>query len=95
MFYGKKNDAAGPPVPSAELLSISVDQDYRGKHHAESLYRQLIDFFRSKNVGRFKIVAGESLAAAHRFYRKMGAQSAGRTEVHKGESSLVYIQEVL
>lgn len=97
-FYGRrkarKNPEAGPEVPDAELLSISVDGAYRGKKHSDRLFQDLVGFFRSKNIPRFKIIVGASLAPAHSFYRRMGAKPAGTTEVHKGEISTIYIYEV-
>lgn len=92
--YGRKGPESGDPPPSAELLSISVDPEFRGRGHAEALYRDLTGFFRSQRAARFKIIAGESLAPAHRFYRKMGARAVRTIEVHRGEKSIMYVQEV-
>lgn len=93
-LYGRKRPAAEAALPSAELLSISVAGEFRGKKHADRLYQDLIRFFQSRQVPNFKIVVGESLAPARRFYQRMGAKAMGSTEVHKGEKSIIYIQEV-
>lgn len=74
------------------LLSIAVDAAWRGTGVAERLYTQLVAEFRSRGVESFRIIVGDALAPAHRFYRRMGAQPIGEVEVHKGERSTVYVQ---
>lgn len=81
-------------VPAYELLSIAVDPSVRGQGVSESLYRRLISRCRESDIPAFKIVVGENLVPAHRFYQRMGARVVGETEVHGGERSLVYVQEV-
>ena len=78
-------------LPEAELFSIAVDAAHRGKGHAEELYRGLERHFRNRGEPGFRIVVGERLEAAHRFYRRMGAQAVARIEVHRGEPSVVYV----
>ncbi len=95
LLYSKDPGIPGQDVPSAELLSISVVKEYRGKQHADRLYQEVIKFFKSRATSRFKITAGESLTAAHSFYRRMGAKAIGKIEVHKGENSILFVQEVL
>ena len=80
--------------PAMELLSIAVAPDMRGQGIADLLYRRLMDHCRSSGVNAFKIVVGEALAPAHRFYQRMGATPAGRIELHAGEESRVYVQMV-
>lgn len=79
-------------LPQAELLSIVVAPDVRGRGVADALYRRLIERFMSQGVGSFQIVVGDALLPAHRFYRRMGAVVAARIEVHAGEGSSIYVQ---
>lgn len=88
------NHDTQPDMPAFELLSIAVDPVARGTGCADSLYRQLEDYCRLQGFDGFKIVVGDALAPAHRFYQRMGAVSVGRIEVHEGEGSVVYVQEV-
>ena len=78
-------------MPDAELLSLAVAPESRGKGIADRLYSRLVADFRSRSVDAFRIVVGEALAPAHRFYRRMGAQPAGTVEVHQGQDSTVYV----
>jgi ribosomal protein S18 acetylase RimI-like enzyme len=79
--------------PSAELLSIAVEPAARGGGVAESLYRRLVDHFHAAGQNSFKIVVGEGLEPAQRFYRRMGAIPVGRIEVHAGEWSTVFVDD--
>ncbi len=81
-------------LPTAELLSIAVAQEMRGRGISQVLYKELCKQFKALGVDSFKIVAGESLKAAQRFYEKMGAKAVGSIELHKGEVSKVYIQSI-
>jgi ribosomal protein S18 acetylase RimI-like enzyme len=89
VFMGKKTQPL-TNLSQAELLSIAVDPGQRGQGHAAALYAELVQHFQERRVDGFRIVVGDSLAAAHRFYQRMGATPVGRIEVHKGQSSVVY-----
>ena len=42
----------------------------------------------------FRIIVGDTLAPAHRFYQRMGATMAGEVQVHEGEGSKVYVHRM-
>jgi ribosomal protein S18 acetylase RimI-like enzyme len=91
--YSSGTSGSAEP-PMAELLSIAVDPASRGQHHAEILYKQLCQHFTGCGVPSFKIVVGEALAPAHKFYRRMGAQPTTEVKVHKGSASTIYVQKL-
>lgn len=78
-------------LPMNELLSIVVDPQFRGQGIAEALYRRLVEHFSAAGVVRFKIVVGNALSPAHRFYRRMGAVPVAEVEVHSGQRSTVFV----
>jgi len=78
----------------AELLGIAVDEKYRGQGIAQDLYKELCKYFKNRGFGKFKIVVGEGLVRAQKFYEKMGAYRQKKIELHKGQVSHVYIQEI-
>lgn len=80
-------------LPKSELLSLAVSKSYQGQGFATSLYEKLIKFFREEKIDRFKIIAGDSLKNAHKFYTYMGAKNIGTIEVHNGSSSIIFIQK--
>jgi len=90
LFLDRKEQSL-PNLPSAELLSIAITQNQRSSGHAQSLYSQLVNYFHKRGVDRFRIVVGQTLTAAQRFYLKMGAYPVGCIQVHKGRISLVYV----
>jgi len=79
--------------PKAELLSIVVDQNYQGKGVSRNLFLEFISEFRKKNVNKFKVIVGDNLIPARKFYEKMGGILSDEIEVHDGEKSKVYIHE--
>ena len=80
-----------PDWPRAELLSIAVAPEARGSGVAETLYRDLASHFFAVGEPAFRIVVGDALQPAHRFYQRMGAIPVGRIEVHPGEGSVLYV----
>src|SRR5690606_4416678 len=89
-------DAALPDgVPEAELLSLAVAPEARGSGVAETLYRKLVEDFQARGVDAFRIIVGDALVPAHRFYQRMGATLAGEVQVHEGEPSKDYIHRVV
>ena len=91
--YGRSLPDVDVQLPKAELLSIAVDPEARGSGVAERLYRRLEAHFSGQGIPAFRITVGDALAPAHRFYQKMGAQVAGRMEVHAGTGSVIYVQD--
>jgi GNAT superfamily N-acetyltransferase len=81
-------------LPPDELLSIAVEPDARGRGIADRLYAALVAHFRAAGSAAFCITVGAPLAPAHRFYRRMGAQPVGEVEVHRGQSSTVYVHRL-
>jgi len=91
--YGRR-ESDGARWPAAELLSIAVAPEARGQGVADAMYGRLVEVFRSRGIGAFRIVVGDALGPAHRFYQRMGATPSGRIEVHEGEGSSVYVQAI-
>jgi ribosomal protein S18 acetylase RimI-like enzyme len=87
-----RKSGSTPDLPRAELLSIAVAAKFRGKGHAQELYRSLANHFSARGVRDFKIVVGDALLAAHHFYLRMGAVNVGHLEIHQEQHSTVYIQ---
>lgn len=82
-------------LPTAELVSIVVAPDWRGRQVAERLYDALAAHFAAEGTAAFRIVVGEALAPAHRFYRRMGAVPAAEVTVHGGARSVVYVHQIV
>jgi len=94
VMFSRKSGEVSDELPQHELLSISVLKDFRGKGVAENLFKDLVDYFVGQGVASFKIVVGDALGPAHRFYTRMGAVPVSRAEVHAGSGSVVYVKYV-
>lgn len=75
---------------SSELLSLAVIESYRGSGIAECLYKQLQLQLQLSGFSEFKIIVGNELLQAQKFYEKMGATKVGIIELHGNSSSFIY-----
>jgi ribosomal protein S18 acetylase RimI-like enzyme len=74
-------------LPNAELLSIAVNEEYRGQGISAQLFEQLCKSFSSKGITEFKIVVGVELLPARKFYSKIGCVEVSSVQVHQGLES--------
>lgn len=81
-------------LPDFELLSIAVVPDQRRNGVAKRLYDELFDYASRNQISGFKIVVGEQLEGAHKFYLGMGAAPTAEIYVHGNQKSVVYVQIV-
>jgi len=81
-------------MPKAQTIGLAVDERYLGKGLAQSLFHEMVDAFAGKGVAEFKILVGEGLIPAQRFFEKMGAEKVARIEVHQGSGSWVYVYKI-
>ncbi|MET4102716.1 ribosomal protein S18 acetylase RimI-like enzyme [Roseovarius sp. MBR-78] len=88
----RDKDDPGGDLPRHELFSIAVAPSARGTGVAERLYHRLTTHFLARNVPAFRIVVGESLTPAHRFYTRMGARPVATLRLHGDALSTVYVQ---
>ena len=93
-FRYSRGNARPADWPDAELLSIAVEPEMRGKGVSERLYRRLEDHFKRQGKPAFRIIVGKALGPAHRYYQRMGAVPIGLVEVHAGEESIVYVHRL-
>jgi len=91
--YSKKNKI-NILLPKAELLSIAVKEDYQRKEVAQQLFKALTIEFYKNGINEFKIVVGDSLLNAKKFYKKMGCIKVEEFELHRGEISEIYIFKI-
>jgi len=89
-----RRGGGGKDLPAHELFAIAVAPAARGSGTAPKLYRALCDHFQQQDVGAFRIVVGDTLAPAHRFYKRMGAEPVSTIHLHENATSTVYVQTV-
>jgi ribosomal protein S18 acetylase RimI-like enzyme len=78
-------------LPQAEVLSIAVDRDARGKGLGRHLSRQLLGELAAIGVDEVKVVVDAANHPANALYASVGFRRIGRLEVHRGTSSNVWV----
>jgi ribosomal protein S18 acetylase RimI-like enzyme len=81
-------------LPSTELLSISVHPEVQQTSVGTKLLTALESELLSRGIKSYKVVAGESLLGANRFYQKNGFRLIKTIEIHIGNTSNVYIKDI-
>jgi ribosomal protein S18 acetylase RimI-like enzyme len=89
LFYSWRNEGDNS-VSISELLSLAVREDFRNAGVATKLFQELIMRYKKDGVEGVKIIVGEELLGAQKFYEKMGAVKIGVVHVHKGAKSFIY-----
>lgn len=90
LFYPIKNI----DLPEAELLSIVVEKDYQGQNVSQKLFQRLVEEFKKRDVKEFKVIVGDNLIHACKFYEKMGGVFFTKINIHKEQSSSVYLFKI-
>jgi ribosomal protein S18 acetylase RimI-like enzyme len=78
-------------LPSAELLSVAVDDSARGRGVGRQLVDALTAEFRRRGTASSKVVVGAANAPALRLYRACGYRDAATVEVHHNIPSQVLV----
>jgi len=89
-----KNTSEKQILPVTELLSISVDTSAQKGNIGTQLLYSLEEELRNRGIKKYKVVAGESLIGANKFYLKNGFVLATRIAIHGDSLSNVYTKEL-
>jgi ribosomal protein S18 acetylase RimI-like enzyme len=81
-------------LPRAEILNFCVDRSCQRSGVGRALFQALAAQFRKRGVAAMKILTGASQGKAQRFYSSIGAQLAGRMEVHGGQESVLFRYDI-
>lgn len=90
LLYPKKEQ----DLPKAELLTVAVKKEFQGK----GLAGEMLDLFQQEMQKRgtdvFKVIVGEGLKPAIKFYEKSGFKFLKNISLHNNESSRIYVFEL-
>jgi ribosomal protein S18 acetylase RimI-like enzyme len=89
--YGRTASVPGVELPRAELLSMGVVPEARGKGLASSLVTALQDRWRGAGVFRARVVVSLDNGAAIATYERAGFAPVGRLDVHGDRASQVMV----
>lgn len=81
-------------LPSGELLSISVSPDCQATGIGSRLLTALEDDLKQNRISGYKVVAGEELVGANKFYLKNGFVLAKQIRIHDEKLSNVYVRKL-
>jgi len=92
LIYPLKGDHDS--VPRAEFLDFALKAEYQGTGLAQQMFYEAVDAFYSMGIKEFKSPVNERLIVSQRFHEKMGARKASYVQIHKGQTSIVYVFDV-
>ena len=78
-------------LPRAELLSIAVAKKFQGQGIGSKMFEKFILEMRKQNIKKFKVIVGEELLPAIKFYEKMNFKFHSECTIHKHKTSKIYI----
>lgn len=81
-------------VPDTELLSISVSPLSQQGGIGTQLLSALEFELKKRNITTYKVIAGEKLHGANKFYLKNGFKRFKQISIHSDDISNVYIKEI-
>ncbi|GAI01963.1 unnamed protein product [marine sediment metagenome] len=90
LFYPQKEKK----LPKAEFLTIALKKGFQGQEIGSQMLQKFILEMKSKKVEVFKVIVGEELKPAIKFYEKNGFQFLKNITIHGEQPSRVYIYEV-
>lgn len=80
----------GGELPAAEVLSIAVSSEARGKGVGKALMAAALKEFDRRSVGQCKVAVGADNVTANEFYKRCGFKLA-LTRQHHGRPMNVYV----
>jgi len=81
-------------LPQAELLTIAVDRGLQGQGIAQNMFTSFAQEMKKRGVLQFKVMVGEDLKPAIRFYEKMGFHFLQKTAVHGDQPAYIYVYNI-
>ena len=80
--------------PSGELLSIAVSSNQQISGIGSNLVYALEEYLNLNQISQYKVVVGDELIGANKFYLKHGFVLASQIMIHGDNLSNVYIKEI-
>ena len=94
MSYSKKEEKGEDSLPLAELLSIAIISEYQGQGIATKLLERFISEMKTREIKKFRVIVGENLPQANKFYLKFGFIFHSKNSVHKDTPSNIYLYNI-
>jgi GNAT superfamily N-acetyltransferase len=82
-------------MPETELLSVSVSKEVQKEGIGAQLLAGLEEELKKMEIKQYKVIAGEKLVGANKFYLKNGFALAKQICIHGKDNSNVYIKHLV
>ena len=73
---------------NAELISIAIKEEHRGKDLGKSLTKILINDFKKRNINKIKVTVNKSNIGANKFYQRIGFKHIETFKIYGKEMNL-------
>jgi len=90
LFYPQKEKE----LPKAELLTIALKREFQGQKIGNQMLQEFILEMKGKGVEVFKVIVGQNLRSAIKFYEKNGFQFLKNITIHGKQLSRIYIYKI-
>ncbi len=87
-----ESDPSEKEIPETELLSISVSSLAQKRGIGSKLIVALEEALKNRDISTYKVIAGEKLVGANKFYIKTGFTLAKQITIHGNDVSNVYVK---
>ncbi len=91
LFYPVKQES----LPRSELLVIAIKKEFQGQGVGGLILKSFILEMKSKNITVFKVVVGEELKSAIKFYEKNNFVFVKNINIHGKAQSRVYCYKAI
>lgn len=81
-------------LPKAELLSIAIEKNFQRQGIGKKLIEQFISEIKKRKIKSFKVIVGENLKSAVKFYEKNGFEFVKKIKIHGNQLSRVYVYHI-
>ncbi len=82
-------------LPEAELLTMAVAKEFQGKGIAGQMFGEFVKGMKGADIKEFKVLVGEDLALAIKFYEKTGFTFLTDIIIHGNKITRVYVYNIL
>lgn len=90
----RKHSGKGKVENMPELLSIVIDEQFRGIGIGGNLVKHLETRLKDARFKKYRVVVGAILKEARKFYLSLGFIEHDIDELHKGEISHILVKEI-
>ena len=81
-------------LPKAELISIALHSQFQGIGISAQLLDEFFLEMKKRKIRTIKVIVGENLVQANKFYQKNGFKFHSKSFVHKDMPSIIYIYNI-